>query len=127
MRRDFDEGKPIFQQVRERIEDQIVNNQLKEGDQAPSTNQLVQFYEINHVTVAKGVNQLVDEGILFKKRGVGMFVAEGAKSKLVQKRRDAFMDNYVSPMVQEAEKLAIEEKEMLKLIRKIKRGEENES
>ncbi|MFB9973718.1 GntR family transcriptional regulator [Allobacillus sp. SKP2-8] len=127
MRRDFDEGKPIFQQVRERIEDQIVNDQLKEGDQAPSTNQLVQFYEINHVTVAKGVNQLVDEGILFKKRGVGMFVAEGAKTKLVQKRRDAFMDDYVVPMVQEAEKLAIEEKEMLKLIRKIKRGEENES
>ncbi|MBR7554076.1 GntR family transcriptional regulator [Allobacillus sp. GCM10007491] len=127
MRRDFDEGKPIFQQVRERIEDQIVNNQLKEGDQAPSTNQLVQFYEINHVTVAKGVNQLVDEGILFKKRGVGMFVAEGAKSKLVQKRRDAFMDNYVSPMVQEAEKLAIEEKEILSLIQKIKRGEEHES
>ncbi|MBU6079751.1 GntR family transcriptional regulator [Allobacillus halotolerans] len=127
MRRDFDEGKPIFQQVRERIEDQIVNDQLKEGDQAPSTNQLVQFYEINHVTVAKGVNQLVDEGILFKKRGVGMFVAEGAKTKLVQKRRDAFMDDYVVPMVQEAEKLAIEEKEMLRLIQKIKRGEEHES
>lgn len=127
MRRDFDEGKPIFQQVRERIEDQIVNDQLKEGDQAPSTNQLVQFYEINHVTVAKGVNQLVDEGILFKKRGVGMFVAEGAKTKLVQKRRNAFMDDYVVPMVQEAEKLAIEEKEMLRLIQKIKRGEEHES
>ena len=127
MRRDFDEGKPIFQQVRERIEDQIVNDQLKEGDQAPSTNQLVQFYEINHVTVAKGVNQLVDEGILFKKRGVGMFVAEGAKTKLVQKRRDAFMDDYVVPMVQVAEKLAIEEKEMLRLIQKIKRGEEHES
>ena len=127
MRRAFDEGKPIFQQVRERIEDQIVNDQLKEGDQAPSTNQLVQFYEINHVTVAKGVNQLVDEGILFKKRGVGMFVAEGAKTKLVQKRRDAFMDDYVVPMVQEAEKLAIEEKEMLRLIQKIKRGEEHES
>lgn len=104
-----------------------MNDQLKEGDQAPSTNQLVQFYEINHVTVAKGVNQLVDEGILFKKRGVGMFVAEGAKTKLVQKRRDAFMDDYVVPMVQEAEKLAIEEKEMLRLIQKIKRGEEHES
>nr|WP_289037762.1 GntR family transcriptional regulator [uncultured Allobacillus sp.] len=127
MRRDFDEGKPIFQQVRERIEDQIVNDQLKEGEQAPSTNQLVQFYEINHVTVAKGVNQLVDEGILFKKRGVGMFVAEGAKTKLVQKRRDAFMDNYVVPMVQEAEKLAIEEKEILTFIQRIKRGDENES
>lgn len=56
-----------------------------------------------------------------------MFVAEGAKTKLVQKRRDAFMDDYVVPMVQEAEKLAIEEKEMLRLIQKIKRGEEHES
>ena len=74
----FDQDKPIYLQVREKIEDQIVNNQLHEGEQAPSTNQLVTFYKINHATVSKGVNQLVEEGILFKKRGIGMFVAEGS-------------------------------------------------
>ncbi|GIO23346.1 GntR family transcriptional regulator [Oceanobacillus sp. J11TS1] len=119
----FRNDKPIFVQVRERIEDQIVNDQLKEGDQAPSTNQLVQFYKINHATISKGVTQLVDEGILFKKRGVGMFVAEGAKQKLVQKRKQAFMDNYVVGLVQEAEKLHITEEEIIDLIQKAKKGD----
>ncbi len=127
MRREFDEGKPIFLQVRERIEDQIVNDQLKEGDQAPSTNQLVQFYKINHVTVAKGVNQLVDEGILYKKRGVGMFVAEGAKEKLIGKRQKAFKDVYIIPMVQEAEKLGISSAQINALVENVKRGGQDES
>lgn len=116
----FDTNKPIFMQVRERIEDQIVNDQLKEGEQTPSTNQLVQFYKINHATVSKGVTQLVDEGIIYKKRGVGMFVAEGAKDKLIQKRKDAFIDDYVVQLVQEADKLAITEKEVFDLIKKVK-------
>ncbi|GEN87851.1 GntR family transcriptional regulator [Oceanobacillus sp. FSL W8-0428] len=119
----FRSDKPIFIQVREQIEDQIVNNQLKEGEQAPSTNQLVQFYKINHATISKGVTQLVDEGILYKKRGVGMFVAEGAKQKLVQKRKQAFMDDYVIGLVQEAEKLRITENEIIDLIKKARKGD----
>ncbi|MBP1968368.1 DNA-binding transcriptional regulator YhcF (GntR family) [Virgibacillus natechei] len=116
----FDTNKPIFMQVRERIEDQIVNDQLKEGDQAPSTNQLVHFYKINHATVSKGVNQLVEDGIIYKKRGVGMFVAMGAKDKLIQKRKEAFVDDYVVQLVQEADKLAITENEVFDLIKKVK-------
>ncbi|MFD1453515.1 MULTISPECIES: GntR family transcriptional regulator [Oceanobacillus] len=119
----FRSDKPIFIQVREQIEDQIVNNQLKEGEQAPSTNQLIQFYKINHATISKGVTQLVDEGILYKKRGVGMFVAEGAKQKLVQKRKQAFMDDYVIGLVQEAEKLRITENEIIDLIKKARKGD----
>ena len=120
MSRQFNNNKPIFIQVRERIEDQIVNDQLREGDQAPSTNQLVNFYKINHATVSKGVNQLVDEEILYKKRGVGMFVAEGAKEKLVQKRKDAFIDNYIIGLVHEADKLGISENEIITLIKKVR-------
>lgn len=119
----FDHDKPIYQQIREKIEDQIVNDQLKEGEQAPSTNQLVSFYKINHATVSKGINQLVEEGILFKKRGIGMFVAEGAKGMLVQKRKDAFVDDYIVGLVREAEKLGITEKEIVQLISKVKRSE----
>lgn len=119
----FDQDKPIYLQIREKIEDQIVNQQLKEGEQAPSTNQLVSFYKINHATVSKGVNQLVEEGILFKKRGIGMFVAEGAREKLVQKRKDAFLDNYVVGLVQEAEKLGISTQELFDLIKKCKGSE----
>ncbi|MGE7118877.1 GntR family transcriptional regulator [Peribacillus sp. NPDC046944] len=116
----FHQDKPIYLQIREKIEDQIVNDQLKEGDQAPSTNQLVSFYKINHATVSKGVNQLVEEGILFKKRGIGMFVAEGAKSKLVQKRKEAFVDQYVIGLVQEADNLGISELEIMEFIKMVK-------
>ena len=124
MKLGFDKNKPIFVQVREIIEDQIINNQLMEGDQAPSTNQLVSFYRINHATVTKGVNQLVEEGILYKKRGIGMFVAEGAKEKLLEKRKTAFSEEYVVPLVQEATKIGISLNEILNLIKQIK-GSEN--
>ncbi len=113
----FDSNKPIFIQVREIIEDQIVNDLIKEEEQAPSTNQMVSFYKINHATVTKGVNQLVDEGILYKKRGIGMFVAKGAKKKLVEKRKQAFSDEYVVPLVLEAEKLGISESEIIEFIK----------
>lgn len=120
MNKTFDDNKPIFLQVRERIEDQIVNDQLKEGDQAPSTTQLVNFYKINHATVSKGVTQLVDEEILYKKRGVGMFVAKGAKEKLMKKRKEAFIDDYVVGLIQEANKLGISESEVIELFKKVR-------
>ena len=119
----LEHDKPIYIQIREKIEDQIVNDQLKEGDQAPSTNQLVSFYKINHATVSKGVNQLVDEGILYKKRGIGMFVAEGARNTLIQKRKDAFVDDYIVGLVVEAEKLGITEDEVVEYIKKVKGSE----
>ena len=120
----FGQDKPIYIQIREKIEDQIINNQLSEGDQSPSTNQLVNFYKINHVTVSKGVNQLVDEGILYKKRGIGMFVAEGAREKLIQKRKDSFIEEFVVKLVREADKLGITENEMIDFIKHIK-GRDN--
>ncbi len=120
MNKSFDNNKPIFLQVREIIEDQIVKDQLKEGEQAPSTNQLVNFYKINHATVTKGVNQLVEEGILYKKRGIGMFVAEGAKNQLMEKRKEAFKDEYVLPLVQEATKLGITLNEIVEILKKSK-------
>ncbi len=116
----FEEDKPIYIQIREKIEDPIINKQLKEGHQAPSTNQLVNFYKINHVTVSKGVNQLVDEGILYKKRGIGMFVAEGARELLIQKRKESFIEDYVLKLIQEENKLDISENEIIGFIKKIK-------
>ncbi|WP_010271913.1 GntR family transcriptional regulator [Paenibacillus senegalensis] len=121
MSKPFDQDKPIYVQIRERIEDQIINDQLKEGDQAPSTNQLVSFYKINHATVSKGINSLVDEEILYKKRGIGMFVASGAKQKLIQKRKASFIEDYVVKLVHEADKLGITDNEMIQLIQQVKR------
>lgn len=119
----FDKDKPIYQQIREKIEDQIVNRQLLEEEQAPSTNQLVSFYKINHATVSKGINQLVEEGILYKKRGIGMFVAVGAREKLIKKRKEAFVDQFIVSLIEEANKLQISEQEIIECIKQVKERE----
>lgn len=119
----FDQDKPIYLQVREKIEDQIIKRQLKEDEQIPSTSQLVNFYKINHATVTKGVNPLVEEGILYKKRGIGMFVAVGAREKLIQNRKESFLEDYVVTLVHEAKKLEISENEMIQFIKKVNRSE----
>ncbi len=120
MGQSFDNSKPIFLQIKERIEDQIVNKDLKEDEQIPSTTHIVHFFKVNHLTVAKGINILVDEGIIYKKRGVGMFVAAGAREKLLQKRKETFADSYVTPMLQEAKKLGLTDRELMNIINKIK-------
>jgi len=120
----FHDKKPIFIQIKEKIEDQIVKEELKEHDQIPSTTQMVQFYKANHITISKGVNLLVDEGIIYKKRGVGMFVQEGAKEKLLQNRRNAFADEYVLPMIKESEKLGLTDQDIFEMIKRLK-GERN--
>lgn len=120
MKQSFDQNKPIYVQVREIIEDQIIKEQIQEGEQIPSTTQLVNFYKINHITVSKGVNQLVEDGILYKKRGIGMFVAEGAREKLIKKRKASFVNDYVVKLVEEANKLGITEEEVISYIKKVK-------
>lgn len=120
MSKSLDDKKPIYIQIKEVIEDQIINNQLKEHDQIPSTNQLVQFYKVNHITVSKGINLLVEENIIFKKRGVGMFVAEGAKEKLVLQRREGFAEEFVLPMLKEAKKLNLSDSDVVKIMDQLK-------
>ncbi|TMW71435.1 GntR family transcriptional regulator [Alteribacter natronophilus] len=124
MSKAFHDKKPIFLQIRDRIADQIVNGQLQEHDQIPSTNQLVHFYKVNHITVSKGITLLVDDGILYKKRGVGMFVEEGAKETLMKQRKEAFAEEYLLPMMQEAEKLQLSEEEINRLMKDLK-GRDN--
>lgn len=122
----LDNNKPIYLQIREKIEDQIIKDLLKEGDQVPSTNQLVNFYKVNHITVSKGINQLVDEGILYKKRGVGMFVAEGAKQKLIEHRKKEFIENVLVQLVDEADILGINDEELVELLKSVRRRKERE-
>ena len=110
-------------QIKELIEDQIVNDQLKGNEQIPSTTQLVNFYKINHLTISKGINLLVENGIIYKKRGVGMVVAEGAKEKLLTQRKEQFLDQYLLPMIQEAKKLGISEEDISKMINQLKVSE----
>lgn len=114
----IDDGRPIFIQIAERIEDDILSGGLEEGAQVPSTNQFAAFYKINPATAAKGVNLLVDEGILYKKRGIGMFVTEGARVKVIEKRKELFFEQYVITMIQEAKKLGITTDQLTEMIRR---------
>ena len=114
----IDDTRPIFVQIAERIENDIIAGELAEETQVPSTNQFASFYQINPATAAKGVNLLVDQGILYKRRGLGMYVAPGARAKLLEKRREQFFEQYVVPMLQEAEKLGITMEHVTEMIQR---------
>ena len=114
--------KSIYIQIKEMIEDDILRDVLLEEERVPSTNELARLYAINPATAAKGVNLLVDEGILYKKRGIGMFVATGAKAQIQGKRREQFYDNYVKSLMAEAMSLGITKKELVALILDAKDG-----
>lgn len=124
---DFDNiEKPLFVQVADQIKDGILKEIFREEEQIPSSTEISLTYKINPATVNKGVNILVEEGIVYKKRGVGMFVAGGAVGILMKNRRRVFYDSYIAPMLEEAEKLSISEKEIIELIKeRDKRKEQN--
>ena len=114
----LDDGAPIFSKIAERLADDIAEGALAEGTRVPSTNELAAFYRINPATAAKGINVLMDEGLLEKHRGVGMFVAAGARERLLDDRRRRFAERYVEPMVAEAGRLGIDSDALLALIEK---------
>jgi len=112
----IDDSKPIFLQIAEMIENDIVDGRLAEEAQVPSTNEFAAFHRINPATAAKGVNRLVDDGILYKKRGIGMFVATGARAILIGRRRDDFYEQFVRPLAREARKLGISTEQLASMI-----------
>ena len=115
----LDEGTPLFAQVAERLAADIADGGLGEGERVPSTNELAAFYRINPATAAKGINVLADEGLLDKRRGVGMFVAAGARAAVLARRRAEFTDRYVGPLLTEAARLGIDADELIGLIKEV--------
>lgn len=113
----LNQEKSIYLQISEMIENDILRDILLEGEKVPSTNELAKFFKINPATAAKGVNLLVDEGILYKKRGIGMFVTDGAKENIKSKRRNSFYENYVKSLLIEAASLGISDEELIEMIR----------
>lgn len=114
--------KSIYIQIKEMIENDILRDILLEEERVPSTNELAKLYAINPATAAKGVNLLVDEGILYKKRGIGMFVTSGAKKKIMEKRKEHFYDDYVKSLLAEAVSLGITRQELIAMIMEAKDG-----
>jgi len=115
--------KPIFLQFAEELEDNILKGIYEEESQIPSTTEVAVKLKINPATANRGVNLLVDEGIIYKKRGIGMFVSLGARIKIIAKRKKAFYESYILSLLEEAENLNISKSEIIDLI---ERGIENE-
>lgn len=108
--------KSIYLQIAEMIETDILRDILLEEERVPSTNELAKLYAINAATAAKGVNILVDEGVLYKKRGIGMFVSAGAKEAILSRRKNEFYDNYVKKLLEEAASIGLGKEEVIQLI-----------
>lgn len=113
----MDEGKPLFVQIAEQVEASILDGSIAEESQAPSTNELAVFHRINPATAAKGVNMLVDKGVLYKRRGIGMFVAPGARDLLLKERRSDFAERYVQPLLAEARRIGLGPEDVADLVR----------
>lgn len=112
--------KSIYLQISEMLENDILRDILLEEERVPSTNELAKLYAINPATAAKGINILVDQEILYKKRGIGMFVKTGAKTKIKKRRQSEFFDNYVKKLLEEAESIGITKEELVVMIEESK-------
>jgi len=116
VRIDFESGIPLYLQIAGEIENGILSGAFPEETQVPSTTEISMGYQINPATVLKGMNRLVEGGILYKKRGVGMFVKTGAAEKLRAARRRQFYETWVAGMLAEAQKLSISKGELIRMI-----------
>ena len=114
----MDDGRPIFLQIAELIENQVIDGSLVEGAQVPSINEVAAFHRINPATALKGISLLVDAGVLYKRRGIGMFVAEGARDRLLAERRERFAAEFVQPLIIEARALGLTTNHLIEMIRK---------
>lgn len=107
---------PIFVQVAQWLEEEILMNHIREGEQVPSTNQFATMYKINPATARKGFGLLVEEGILYKKRGIGMFVAEGAREKIQKRGRERFIHESLKALLEEAGRLGMRKKDVIEIL-----------
>ena len=113
---DFRSDKPIYLQLAEGLEDAILSGVYTEENKIPSTTEISITYKINPATALKGVNLLVNEDIVYKKRGVGMFVRQGATEKIRNKRKVDFYESFVKTLIQEAKKIGITKQEVVQMV-----------
>lgn len=116
--------KSIYLQISEMIENDILRDIILEEERVPSTNELARLYTINPATAAKGINILVDSGILYKKRGIGMFVTSGAKEAIRMRRKEEFFDRYIKKILAEAKSLGITGEELIGMIKESEKENE---
>ena len=126
MKSALDNNRPIYLQIKETIENDILNGRIAPEEQIPSNSQLVNHYNINPVTVMKGINLLVDEGIIYKKRGLGMYVSHDAPEKLKNRFSQAFFKEQIEPLAALAKPLGFTLREIHEMIASAWKGEKND-
>ena len=113
----MNDSQPIFQQIIETIESDIITGVYKTDDLIISTTQISKVYTVNPTTAVKAISKMTDAGILYKKRGIGMCVAEGAREKITARRRDIFLNQTIGALVTEAKTLGISTDELIAVIK----------
>lgn len=111
-------GKPIYQAIADELRDMIGAGTLAPGDRVPSTNELSAYHSVNPTTSAKALTELFNEGLLEKRRGLGMFVLDSAREQVLSTRREAFARDFVEPFVHAADQLGFTTEELADMIAK---------
>ena len=114
--KNFDDSSPIYQQLKNEIEAAIIAGNIREDEQLASIRSLAQEYRLNPQTVANAVGELLQEGYLYKKRGIGMFVKEGSRQKLSSKRKEQFKKKEFKKVLKNAKILGLSKQELLQMV-----------
>lgn len=113
--------KLLFEQIAEWVENEILADRIKEGDKIYSQNEFAIFFNVNPMTALHGIDLLRERGVVEKRRGIGMFVLQGAKQRILQYRKNQLLMEIIDDMIDESEKLGIDEKQLIDTIgRRIK-------
>ena len=115
----FNENIPIYLQIKEEIENAIISKSIKEEDKIESIRSLAQEYRLNPQTISSAFSELINEGILYKKRGIGLFVNKGAQQKLKKKKSSEFRKNELRKVIQKGKTFGIEKSEILEVLEQI--------
>ncbi|MBN2460881.1 MAG: GntR family transcriptional regulator [Candidatus Cloacimonetes bacterium] len=118
----FDESIPIYLQIKEEIENAIIGSSLKEEEAIPSIRTLAQQYRLNPQTISNAVSDLLNEGLLYKKRGIGMFVMKGAQQKLITRKTEEFLKNELLRIVEKGKNLGITRAQFVRILDDVYEG-----
>ena len=120
---EWNEKQPIYRQLRDLVAERIMDGSFPEGEAVPSVRQVAADYQINHLTVGKAYQELVDADLLEKRRGLGMFVRQGARSALTRNEKQQFIDEEVPAFLERARVLGMDTRELAELL--LQTGGEN--
>lgn len=112
----MNDSQPIFQQIIEMIESDIITGVYETDDLIISTTQISKVYSVNPTTAVRAISRMSDAGILYKKRGIGMCVAKGAREKITERRRDVFLNLTIDTLLREAKTLGISVEDLINVI-----------